>query len=110
MTKVAVFFAYTPEVWSKLIARPSDRPAAARAAAESVGGTLDSLHFMFGDWDGFAIFDVSDTERASAVSIAIASSGAFRHFETRQLIDPGDLPGVLQKAAAAQQSYSPPGT
>lgn len=110
MAKVAVFFAYTPETWSKMITRPSDRSTAAQALAERVGGTLESLYFMFGDWDGFAVFDVPDTESAAALSVAVASSGAFRHLETRQLIDAADIPGIMQKSSAALENYSPPGT
>lgn len=109
MAKYALFFSYKPETWDRMIMKPSDRSAAARQAVERVGGSLESLYFMFGDRDGFAIVDVPDAQSAAAASIAVGSSGAFAHVETRQLIAPDDLAAVLEKAAAARESYRPPG-
>jgi hypothetical protein len=52
---------------------------------------------------------VPSNDDAAALSIAIASSGAFSHVETRALVAPQDLTGVLEKAAAARGAYAPPG-
>jgi uncharacterized protein with GYD domain len=64
---------------------------------------------MFGDRDGFAVFDVPDAETAAAISVAVGSSGAFSHLETRQLVAPEELSSVLEKAARARETYRPPG-
>lgn len=110
MAKFVIFFSYTPEAWANMIKNPGDRTAAARAVVESVGGTLESLHFMFGDHDGMAIFDAPDAEAAAAGSIAIGSTGAFRSVETRELIEPERLAGVLGKAGQALGVYRLPGS
>ena len=47
-----VFFNYTAETWSKMISTPSDRLAAVRDMAQTVGGDVESLYFMFGAKDG----------------------------------------------------------
>jgi uncharacterized protein with GYD domain len=109
MAKFAAFFSYKPETWNQMLMKPGDRTAAVRDLAESVGGSLETLYFMFGDRDGFAVFDVPGPDAAAAVGIAVNSSGAFSHYETRELIAPGDLPAVLEKAARARESYRPPG-
>ncbi|WP_214369425.1 GYD domain-containing protein [Pseudonocardia sp. H11422] len=109
MSKFAVFFSYKPETWDRMIMKPTDRTAAVRGLAEKLGGQLESLYFMFGDRDGFVVVDVPDTTDAAAISIAVASTGAFSHMETRQLIAPADLPAVLEKAASARESYRRPG-
>ena len=109
MAKFVVFFSYTPEAWSNMIKNPGDRAAAARAVAESVGGSLESMYFMFGHHDGMAIFAAPDAEAAAAVSIAVGSTGAFRSVETRELIEPERLAGVLGKAGEALGVYRAPG-
>ena len=42
----------------------------------SVGGTLDSFHFAFGDVDAFVICDLPDDEAAAAVSFAVEHAAA----------------------------------
>jgi uncharacterized protein with GYD domain len=109
MTKFAAFFSYKPETWNQMLMKPGDRTAAVRDLASAVGGSLESMYFMFGDRDGFVVFDVPGPDAAAAVAIAVNSSGAFSHMETRELISPDDLPAVLEKAASARESYRPPG-
>ena len=110
MAKFAVFFSYKAETWDKMLKKPGDRAAAVRDLASSVGGSVEALYFMFGDRDGFVILDAPDAVAAAAVSVAVSSTGAFSHFETRQLIAPEDLLSVLEKAARAKEAYRPPGT
>lgn len=109
MAAYALFFSYTPQAWERLMVKPGDRAAAARVMIESAGGTLESLYFMLGDRDGFAVVHVPGNEDIAALSIAICSSGAFSHVETRALVAPQDLAGVLERAAAARGAYAPPG-
>jgi uncharacterized protein with GYD domain len=110
MAKFVLFFSYTPEAWSKMIEKPGDRMAAARAAVEPAGGTLDAIWFMFGEHDGMALFAAPDAEAAAAVSIAVGSTGAFRSPRTHQLVDPQRMPAVLETAGRAREAYRPPGT
>jgi uncharacterized protein with GYD domain len=88
---------------------PGDRTAAAWAATEAVGGSLEAIYLMFGERDGMAILDVPDAETAAACAIAVTSTGAFRSVQTTQLIAPEDLPRVLERAGQALGSYTPPG-
>ena len=110
MAKFAVFFSYKAETWDQMLKKPGDRAAAVRDLASSIGGSVEALYFMFGDRDGFVILDAPDAVAAAAVSVAVSSTGAFSHLETRQLIAPEDLPSVLEKAARAKEAYRPPGT
>jgi uncharacterized protein with GYD domain len=109
MAKFAVFFSYKPETWDQMLIKPGDRSAAVQQLASSVGGTMESLYYMLGDRDGFVVVDVPDTTAAAALSLAVTSSGAFSHVETRQLIAAQDLPSVLETAATARESYRRPG-
>jgi uncharacterized protein with GYD domain len=109
MAKFAIFFSYKPETWDRMMMKPAERTAAVRQLTESVGGSLESVYYMLGDRDGFVVFDVPDTAAAAAVSVAVTSTGAFSHLETRQLIAAEDLPSLLEKAASARESYRRPG-
>jgi uncharacterized protein with GYD domain len=109
MAKFALFFSYKSETWDQMLKKPGDRGAAVRDLAASVGGSMEALYFMFGDRDGFVVVDVPDADTAAALSVAVSSTGAFSHIETRQLFAPEDLPSMLEKAAMARETYRPPG-
>ena len=109
MPKYAAFFSYTSESWAGMIAHPGDRAAAVRQLAESLGGSLESCYWMFGQHDGFAVFELPDSVSAAAVSVAVASSGALKSLETHEVIAPEDAAAVLEAAARAVGRYSPPG-
>lgn len=81
------------------------REAAARAAVESVGGTLDCMFYAFGDTDVYGIVDMPDDASAAACSLMINSSGAVS-VRLTPLLTPADL----DAAAAKSPTYSPPGS
>ncbi|HEX5115061.1 MAG TPA: GYD domain-containing protein [Pseudonocardiaceae bacterium] len=110
MSKYVIFFSYTPQAWASMIEKPSDRLAAVRAAAEPLGVTVDSLYFMFGEWDGFLVADAPDSDAAAAIAIAVNSTGAFRAMQTHPLIEPEHLAEVLATSSTGVAGYQPPGT
>jgi uncharacterized protein with GYD domain len=109
MAKFAFFFSYTPETWNRMVMKPQDRTAAVRTAIEAQGAQLESLYYMFGGHDGMLIFDAPDARSAAAISLAVTSTGAFAQHETRELISPAELVGVLDKAGMTHQAYVRPG-
>jgi uncharacterized protein with GYD domain len=82
----------------------SSRRDAARAAVESVGGSLDCLYYAFGDTDVYAICDVPDNASATALSLLINSSGAV----SLNLV-PLMTPEEVDAATAKTPSYRAPG-
>src|SRR5262245_9735576 len=52
------------------------RRQAAEAAIKSVGGTLESFYYAFGDVDVYAIIDAPDNASVAAASITIGAAGA----------------------------------
>jgi len=109
MARYAVFFTYSSETWARMINNPGDRTAAVRQLADSVGGSLELVYWMFGAHDGIAIVDVPDSVRAAAVSVAVGSTGSFKHLETHELLTQDELGQVLSHARNAAQAYQPPG-
>lgn len=104
-----MFFSYTSETWGRLINHPEDRVTVARRGVESVGGTLESIYWMLGDRDGLAIVDAPDSVSAAAVSLAVTSSGAFKHNETRELLTQDQLTDALTRARNVAATFRPPG-
>lgn len=83
----------------------TSRQAAAAAAMASVGGTLESFYYAFGDTDVYAIADLPDEASAVAVSLMVNSTGA-----VEASLTPLIAPEVLDEAAKKAPSYTPPGS
>ena len=61
---------------SRELSRREARPARPlQAAAESVGGSLESLYFAFGDTDVFAVADLPDNAAAAALALNVTAAG-----------------------------------
>jgi uncharacterized protein with GYD domain len=106
MPKYLIEASYTNEgVKGVQSAGGSARVEAVRAALESVGGSLDSFHFGFGDADAYVIADMPDNESAAAVAISVnASGGAVT--KTTVLLTPEEVDAAAQKSVG----YRAPGS
>ena len=76
MAKYLLEINYTLDGVKGLIAKGgSARQAAAQAAAESVGGNVESFHFAFGGTDAYVIADLPDNISAAALALAVTAGG-----------------------------------
>jgi uncharacterized protein with GYD domain len=107
MAKYAIFFTLKGQTVKNMMDRPSNRETVVSNLLAGVGGVLDAYYWMFGQFDGFAIFDVPESTSAAAVSLAVSSTDAFAHLETHELIPTTELNRVLELAKGL--SYFPPG-
>lgn len=82
----------------------SSRRDAARAAIESVGGSMESMYYAFGDTDVYAICEFPDDASAAATSLLINSTGAIE-LSLTPLLTVEDIDAAAQKTP----SYRPPG-
>jgi uncharacterized protein with GYD domain len=92
-------FGYKPEVWAGLIQSPENREETVGRILESAGCKLKGLWYAFGEADGFALIEAPDNNAAAGLSIAIASSGGFRMFETTPILTLAETVEALQFAA-----------
>jgi uncharacterized protein with GYD domain len=53
----------------------SSRVAASTTLIESLGGSLESFHFAFGETDAYVIIDVPDNASAAAAALITRASG-----------------------------------
>lgn len=75
-------FAYTPETWATLCANPEDRSQPVKALAEAMGGRLVAFYYSFGEYDGFAIFEVEDNLAAGAAGLTALAPGHLAKVKT----------------------------
>ena len=108
MAKYALFFTYTSEAWDAMVSNPRDRAAQARAIVEAADGRMEAIYWMFGPHDGVCIFDAPSAVKAGAVSVAVGSTGSFKHLETRELLTQEGLTALVNAARECRQKYEPP--
>ncbi len=72
-------------------------------AAESVGGTLESFDFAFGNHDAFVIVDLPSHAAAAKVALTVKAAGG-ASVETVVLIGPEEI-----GSTAGDVDYTPPG-
>ena len=106
MPKYLLEVSYTLEGVRGVVAKGGNaRRAAAQAAAESAGGTLEVFYFAFGGSDVLTIADLPDNEAAAALAMAVTAGGGAT-VSTVVLLSPEEIDRATQKAVA----YSPPGS
>jgi len=105
MAKYMAQFSYTEEGLQGLLEDGgSKRREASKQLIESLGGKLEAYYFAFGDYDGYAIYELPDNVSAAAGSLVVNNSGAVT-VKTTVLLSPEELDQATQKSA----TYRPPG-
>jgi uncharacterized protein with GYD domain len=84
----------------------SARRAAADDIAKSVGGSLESYYYAFGDDDAYAICDLPDNKAAATVAMTVTSTGRVS-ISTVPLLTVDEMDAI---AAGTKPSYRPPGS
>jgi uncharacterized protein with GYD domain len=73
----------------------TSRTKAVSTLAESLGGSLESYHFAFGDDSYFVIVDLPDDEAAAACALAVSASGAVSN-STIKLLTPAQVDAAIK--------------
>lgn len=80
------------------------RAEVARKLAASLGGSLVSFHFAFGEDDFYALADLPDNAAAAALSLTVGGAGSI-DIRTVVLMEASEVDAVAQRSA----EYTPPG-
>jgi uncharacterized protein with GYD domain len=105
MPKYLVQASYTSDGAKGILAKGgSSRPEAVKHMIEGLGGSMESFYFAFGDADAYVVADLPDNVSATAVALAVNSTGAVAA-KTIVLVTPEEVDAAIQKAA----EYTPPG-
>jgi uncharacterized protein with GYD domain len=73
-------------------------------ALKSIGGSLESFYFAFGDTDVLGVLDIPDQANAAALSLTINSTGAV-NLRLKPLMTPEDIDDAVKKTP----TYRAPG-
>lgn len=82
----------------------TSRHAAVEEMVKSLGGTMESFYYAFGETDVYVIADLPDNATAAALALTVNSSGTAA-VKTTVLITPEEVDQVVKKTP----SYRPPG-
>lgn len=99
---------YTPEAFKAMVAKPSDREAAAAKLIEAMGGKLHHLFFAFGGHDVICLIEGPDDTFMAAGAMAVAASGTVSSASTIKLMTSKDAMKAMKMAGKATGSYKPP--
>ena len=72
--------------------------------AQSMGGTVESLYYAFGETDIYIIFDMPDNVSMAAAALLANASGAVT-VKTTVLMSPEEIDDAVKKTP----DYRPPG-
>ena len=81
------------------------RRATVAKAVETLGGTLESFYFAFGDADVVGVMDLPDNATAAAFAMEVSSSGRVE-VSTTVLLTPEEI----DQASTKKSGYRAPGT
>ena len=73
----------------------TSRARAVATLAESLGGSLESYHFAFGDDSYFVVVDLPSDEAAAACALAVGASGAVSN-STVKLLTPEEVDAAIK--------------
>jgi uncharacterized protein with GYD domain len=82
----------------------SGRKDAVDKLAQSMGGSVESMYYAFGDTDAYLIVDMPDHASMAAVALVAGASGAVG-VKTTVLMSPEEI----DEAAKKSPDYRPPG-
>ena len=81
------------------------RRDAVAAAAQSLGGSMESFYFAFGEHDLYTVLDLPDHQAAAAIALTVNASGTVRT-DTTVLLEPEDVDAAAQRSI----EYRAPGS
>jgi uncharacterized protein with GYD domain len=107
MPKYLIVASYSPEgVKGVMKGGGTARSDAVRAAVQSLGGTMESFYFAFGNDDVFVTADMPDNAAAASIALAVSATGLLTAARVVVLLTPGEV----DEAVKRQVSYAPPGS
>jgi uncharacterized protein with GYD domain len=93
-------FAYTPEAWKALVKKPEDRGKVFGELVEKMGGSLISMYYCMGEYDGLVIYEAPDESTAAATVLSAISPGHLKTTKTTVLMSVEDTMKAMDRANA----------
>lgn len=91
-------FSYTAQAMQDLIKNPQDRSKGVKALAEKLGGKMHSFYYTYGEYDGFAIFELPDSVSTAAAVLAASNPATVSKLKTSVIITMEEAMQAMKKA------------
>ncbi|SDE94758.1 GYD domain-containing protein [Limimaricola pyoseonensis] len=108
MPRYIVTGRYSASALKGMIAKPSDREAAARAVVEAAGGRLERYFLTTGETDFSIEVTIDEVSDLIAGLMAAGASGAVEGFKTVQAFTTAEFTAMQEKAGEIAKAYSAP--
>lgn len=99
---------YSAEAIKAMVAKPSDRKAAAAKLIEAAGGKLHHMFFAFGDTDVYCLIEAPNDMAVIAVTAAVGASGTVSRAKTTKLFTAEEAMSAFAAAGKLTATYRPP--
>ena len=108
MPRYIVTGCYTQSAVKGMIAKPTDRGAAAAALAEAAGATMEHFFLTTGPNDFMMVISVDDVTDLGAALMVAGAAGAVTNIQTIRAFSSDEFTGMQKKAGTLAKSYSAP--
>jgi uncharacterized protein with GYD domain len=99
---------YSSEAIKAMVAKPSDRKAAAAKLAEAAGGKLHHLFFAFGPFDVVCLVEAPNDKVMMAIAAAVGAAGTVSKSSTTKLMTADEAMEAMAMAGKASGIYKSP--
>ena len=93
-----VQFSYTAQALQDLIKNPQDRSKGVNALVEKLGGKMHAFYYTYGEYDGFAIFELPDSVSTAAAVLAASNPATVSKLKTSVIITMDEAVQAMKKA------------
>lgn len=108
MPHFLVQWKFNPASFEIMRTKPLDRYATSVKLAEAFKGTIVSLHYRMGEYDGLGIFTFPDMIHATAHSVHAMATGAFIRHDCEQLLSSSEYKLALLMSHDTAVDYVAP--
>lgn len=110
MPKYMITGGYSPDSWQRMMEHPNqERELRVAELCQEAGGNLEAYYWTFGLDDYVFIAELPDDASASAMSVAMSSSGEVHDQRTVKLLSKDEHQNLLQKGLGLASKYQRPG-
>jgi uncharacterized protein with GYD domain len=99
---------YSSEATKAMVAKPTDREAAARKLAEAAGGKMHHLFFCFGKFDVVCLLEAPSDTVAMAIALAVGASGTTSGAMSTKLFTATEAMAAMTLAGKSTGAYKSP--
>ena len=96
---------YNSDGVAALVREPQDRIEKVRPAVESLGGSIESGYYAFGEYDIILVVEMPDNVQAAAMALAVGAGGACSAYTTTVLLTADEATRAM--SAATGSAYQP---